>query len=470
MNLELYEILMREILLNIDEGIHFIDKDGETIIYNDSMEKIEKMSKAYVMSKSFLDIVDEMNINNSTLLDVLKRKKVIKNNMQRYVDKNGKEITTINTTIPIMHENEFIGALEISKDITTVETLSEKVMNLKKNLNNSKDSKSENGYKFEDIIGNSKLMRESITKSEKSSKSDASVFIYGETGTGKELISQSIHYASNRKDYPFIAQNCAALPESLFEGILFGTTKGGFTGAVDRPGLFEQANKGTLLLDEINSMPMTLQAKLLRVLQEGYVRRVGGTKDIPVDVRVIATTNESPTKILNENKIRRDLYYRLNVINIEIPPLRDRKEDISLLCNKFIKKYNKKLNKDVKGITYEGVDYLKSHRWQGNVRELENVIYSTMSMMDNEKNITPEMIFLNDYYTLKEKKINEDYSLDDLENKTLDHLIGQIEEIYIIEALEKTGYNVSKAAAILGINRQNLQYKMKKYNIKNFNK
>lgn len=469
MNLELYEILMREILINIDEGIHFIDNKGKTIIYNDCMEKIEKMSKTYVMSKSFVDIVDEMNIKKSTLLEVLNKKKTIENNMQRYVDKNGKEITTLNTTIPIINGNDFIGALEISKDITTIETLSKQVTNLKNNSTN-KENKLEGRYRFEDIIGNSKLMKASIKKCEKASKSDASVFIYGETGTGKELISQSIHYASNRKEHPFIAQNCAALPESLFEGILFGTIKGGFTGAVDRPGLFEQANKGTLLLDEINSMPMTLQAKLLRVLQEGYVRRVGGTKDIPVDVRVIATTNESPTQILNENKIRRDLYYRLNVINIEIPPLRERKEDISLLCDMFIKKYNKKLNKNVKGISYDSINYLKKHSWQGNVRELENVIYSTMSMMDNEKNIVPEMIHLNDYYNLKEKKINDGYSLDDLEYKTLDHIIGDIEEGYIIESLEKTGYNISKAAAILGINRQNLQYKMKKYNIKNFNK
>lgn len=469
MNLELYEILMREILINIDEGIHFIDNKGKTIIYNDCMEKIEKMNKTYVMSKSFVDIVDEMNIKNSTLLEVLNKKKTIENNMQRYVDKNGKEITTLNTTIPIINGNDFIGALEISKDITTIETLSEKVTNLKNNSTN-KENKLEGRYRFEDIIGNSKLMKASIKKCKKASKSDASVFIYGETGTGKELISQSIHYASNRKEHPFIAQNCAALPESLFEGILFGTIKGGFTGAVDRPGLFEQANKGTLLLDEINSMPMTLQAKLLRVLQEGYVRRVGGTKDILVDVRVIATTNESPTQILNENKIRRDLYYRLNVINIEIPPLRERKEDISLLCDMFIKKYNKKLNKNVKGISYDSINYLKKHSWQGNVRELENVIYSTMSMMDNEKIIVPEIIHLNDYYNLKEKKINDGYSLDDLEYKTLDHIIGDIEEGYIIESLEKTGYNISKAAAILGINRQNLQYKMKKYNIKNFNK
>ena len=222
MNLELYEILMREILINIDEGIHFIDNKGKTIIYNDCMEKIEKMSKTYVMSKSFVDIVDEMNIKNSTLLEVLNKKKTIENNMQRYVDKNGKEITTLNTTMPIINGNDFIGALEISKDITTIETLSKQVTNLKNNSTN-KENKLEGRYRFEDIIGNSKLMKASIKKCEKASKSDASVFIYGETGTGKELISQSIHYASNRKEHPFIAQNFAALPESLFEGILFGT-------------------------------------------------------------------------------------------------------------------------------------------------------------------------------------------------------------------------------------------------------
>lgn len=466
MNLELYKILMREILINIDEGIHFIDKEGKTIIYNDNMEKIEKISGNYIKSKPFTDIVNEMNIKNSTLLEVLNKKKKISSNIQRYLDKNGKEITTINTTIPIINGSDFLGALEVSKEITALEALSEKVINLTSEGSRSEYKQSEKRYKFDNIIGNSKLMRESIEISKKASKSDASVFIYGETGTGKELISQSIHYASNRKEYPFLAQNCAALPESLFEGILFGTTKGGFTGAVDRPGLFEQANKGTLLLDEINSMPMALQAKLLRVLQEGYVRRVGGTNDIPIDVRIIATTNEPPIKILNENKIRRDLYYRLNVISIDIPPLRDREGDIQILCDIFIKKYNKKLNKSVKGISSEAINKLRKHSWQGNVRELENVIYSTMSMMDNEVYIVDKMISLNDYYNLKERKIDDDYYLDDLENTTLDHIIGSIEERYIIQSLEKTGYNVSKAAAILGINRQSLQYKIKKYNIK----
>ncbi|MDX5709150.1 sigma 54-interacting transcriptional regulator, partial [Clostridioides difficile] len=311
------------------EGVHFVNKDGKTIIYNNSVQKMEKMNRHDILTNSFFDIVNKMKINRSTLLEVLEKREVIKDNIQKYLDKNGKEITAINTTIPIDIKGEFVGALEISKNMTTIENLLNR--NYKKNLVNKVSSRQKKGYEFDDILGESNLIKEAIAKSKKACKSDASVFIYGETGTGKELFSQSIHYGSNRRNYPFIAQNCAALPESLFEGILFGTSKGGFTGAIDRPGLFEQANKGTLLLDEINSMPIMLQAKLLRVLQEGYVRRVGGTKDIPIDVRIIATTNESPKVILNEHKMRKDLYYRLNIIHIKIPPLRDRKEDIPLL-------------------------------------------------------------------------------------------------------------------------------------------
>ena len=172
------------------------------------------------------------------------------------------------------------------------------------------------------MVGENPLFTAAVEKARKAASNNASVFIYGETGTGKELFAQSIHYASSRKDKPFIGQNCAALPQALLEGILFGTSKGGFTGAVDRAGLFEQAKGGTLLLDEISAMPYELQSKLLRVLQEDYIRRVGGTQDIPVDTRIIATVNEDPLKLIGEGKLRKDLYYRLNVVNLSIPPLR----------------------------------------------------------------------------------------------------------------------------------------------------
>lgn len=462
MDNELYIEVIGSILENIDEGIHFIDSNYKTLIYNNAMAKLEGMNKEDILNKSFANVSKKMNIKNSTLLDVLKNKRSIEDNVQKYLNQNGKEITTINTTIPIILKDNLIGALEISKDMTQIKCLMDQVQKLEEVKNIKTHNPEKIGYSFEDIIGESETIKKAINISKKASKSDATVLIYGETGTGKELISQSIHYESKRFDKPFIAQNCAALPESLLEGILFGTVKGGFTGAIDRPGLFEQANKGTLLLDEINSMPLQLQAKLLRVLQEGYVRRVGGTKDIPIDVRVIATTNENPLDILEQGKLRKDLYYRLNVIYIHIPPLRERGEDILLLSDKFIKKYNEKLSKNIKGIDKECISILKKQYWQGNVRELENIIYSSMSMMDEDEEIKIEDMNLN-YYG---NESQHDTLIIDIESKPLDWIIADIEEKYINEALDKASDNITKAAAILGIGRQNLQYKMRKYNIK----
>ncbi|RDY28217.1 PAS domain S-box protein [Romboutsia weinsteinii] len=459
---KIYIEILKQILESIDEGIHLIDVHSKTIIYNDAMAKLEGMKKEDIINKSFARVSEQMSIKNSTLLSVIKNKKPIKENIQKYLNQNGKEITTINTTIPLTINNKLIGALEISKDLTQINYLQEKIEKLEE-IKSIKENKSEKlGYSFEDIIGESDCIKNAINKSKKAAKCDATVLIYGETGTGKELISQSIHFASKRKDKPFIAQNCAALPESLLEGILFGTVKGGFTGAIDRPGLFEQANNGTLLLDEINSMPLQLQAKLLRVLQEGYVRRVGGTKDIPVDVRVIATTNENPISIVAEGKLREDLYYRLNVIQVHIPPLRERGNDIILLANKFLKKYNDKLGKHIESMSPKCEKLLKCHYWKGNVRELENTIYSSLSMMDEENVITNDVINLNQYNNYEDQN---NYMID-IEAKPLDWVVADIEEKYINEALDKTEDNITKAAAVLGIGRQNLQYKMRKYNIK----
>lgn len=459
---EIYVEIFKSILDNIDEGIHFIDSNNMTLIYNKAMAKLEGMNKEDIMDKSFAVVSKKMNIINSTLLDVVKNKISIEDNVQKYLNQNGKEITTINTTIPIIVKEKLIGALEISKDMTQVKCLMEQIQKLEEIKSMKIHNPEKMGYNFDDIIGESDAIKKAINISKKAARGDATVLIYGETGTGKELISQSIHYASKRSDKPFIAQNCAALPESLLEGILFGTVKGGFTGAIDRPGLFEQASKGTILLDEINSMPLQLQAKFLRVLQEGYVRRVGGTKDIPVDVRVIATTNENPIDILNEGKLRKDLYYRLNVIFIHVPALRERGNDIILLSEMFIKKYNKKLDKNIKGLCIKSINLLKNHYWQGNVRELENTIYSSMSMMENEDIITIDDINLISYNNEKQQDILNI----DIESKPLDWIVADIEEKYINEALDKAGENITKAAAILGIGRQNLQYKMRKYNIK----
>ena len=481
MNGKIYIKVLQTVLQHLEEGIHFIDKDGNTIIYNEAMSKLEKMSRKEVLNKSFFDVFKGLDNESSTLIKALQRGEMTKNNIQTYLNKHGREITTLNTTMPIVIEDELIGALEISKDITNIKELSDKVVKLQSNIQDvQKLDKKINKYTFEDIVGESEEFKKAIELSKKASKTPATVLIYGETGTGKELISQGIHNLSNRSNMPFIAQNCAALPETLLEGILFGTTKGGFTGAVDRPGLFEQANGGTLLLDEINSMPIQLQAKLLRVLQEGYVRRLCGTKDIPVDVRIITTTNESPQDILSKGKIRKDLYYRLNVIFIKIPPLRKREKDILFLASNFIDKYNNKLNKNIIGFSDNAKKLLMNHSWSGNVRELENTIYSAMSMIDKEEIIDSNMLNIHNYYEENEgnNKFKKSNNIDDIEiqekcfineldinDRTLEEVVEEIEVKLIKNALEAEHNNVSKAAKKLGIKRQSLQYKLKKYNL-----
>jgi arginine utilization regulatory protein len=317
-------------------------------------------------------------------------------------------------------------------------------------------------------------MKEVIEGAKRAARTSSYVLIVGETGTGKELFAQSIHNASNRFSGPFISQNCAALPDNLIESLLFGTKRGAFTGAIDQPGLFEQANGGTLLLDEINSLNLNLQAKLLRALQEKTIRRVGDTKDTPVDVRVIANINEDPIDAVTNNHMRKDLYYRLGVVTVFIPPLRERKEDIPLLAQLFIKKYNDLFQMNVKGLSEEVEASFLEYDWHGNVRELEHLIEAAMNiMMDDEELI--EYSHLPYQYRsklhVKEKStssVSVDMFLKDRNDITvsLKDQMEYFEKSYIEHVLKNNDYNITRTADVLGLSRQSLQYRMKKLNIK----
>ena len=476
--------ILEKILENIDEGLHYVDRECITQIYNQNMEKIEGMDRKLILGKNFRTIFKDIPEEESTLLKALKGV-TIKDNIQKYLNKNGKEIIALNTTLPIKINEEIIGALEISKDITKIKNLSDELIKLQimdKEMKERNGNTKKRRYEFDDIIGESPKIKRAIELAKKAAESDATILIYGETGTGKELLSQAIHYGSPRKDKPFIAINCATLPETLFESILFGTEKGGFTGATNKMGLFEQANGGTLLLDEINSIPIELQTKLLRVLQEKTVRRIGGVKDIPVNVRIISTTNENPKDIIKNGKMRLDLYYRLNLIYLELSPLRERGEDILLLSQKFLNYYNRRLNKNIKGLDKEVEKVFMQYLWPGNIRELENVIQSSM-ILTNEDFLTKEFLNINwdEIFFKKSVKKEEkeffikvapdpdieiDDNIDENDPNLLNNLMAKMEEKYIREAVDSYPYNLSKAAAYLGISRQALQYKMKKYNIK----
>jgi arginine utilization regulatory protein len=385
---DLKNILSLESIKNIfdtlDEGILIVDRECRIMFYNRTLSHFEGLDASLVVGKTIFEVFPSITPEESTLYRVVMTGKPIKGRFQQYFNYKGKQIKTVNTTIPITDRGEIIGALEVSRDISVILDLSEKVVNLQQGFG-CKSTRSKNvglKYNFDNIIGKNNRIREIIGILKKASQTTSSILIYGETGTGKELFAQSIHNASPRKNMPFIAQNCATLPESILEGILFGTTRGSFTGAIDKPGLFEQADGGTILLDEINNMGHALQTKLLRVLQEGVVRRLGDVTDIPVDVRIIATTNEKPSKLLESGKLKQDLFFRLSVIYVEIPPLRERREDIYDLVYYFIKKYNEKFNKNVSGIQEDVIDIFQEYTWPGNVRELEHVIEALMNYVD----------------------------------------------------------------------------------------
>lgn len=459
----IYKSIIETIIQNIDVGIHLVDEDSTTLFYNQAMADMEGLQINDVVGKRILEIFPSLTTETSTLYRVLNTRKPIYNTKQTYLNIHGKQIQTINSTIPIKLTASKYGALEIAKDITKEHDLSKKVEYLQHELafKDLEDDKLK-GYTFKNLTGEAENYVNAIIIAKNAANSTSTVLIYGETGTGKELFAQSIHNESNRSDKPFIAQNCAALPETLLEGILFGTVKGSFTGAINRPGLFEQANGGTLMLDEINSMSLPLQAKLLRVLQEGYVRRVGGLSDIPIDVRIIATTNEKPLEIVNKGLLRKDLYYRLNVIALNIPPLRERKKDIPALVENFIKKYNVILKKDVWYLSNEVKEAFLSYDWQGNVRELENLIESAMNMINKEHIIKPEH-FSSEINKRMFSSIQNTYSINMEDGRSLDEILEQLEKSLISGAMTEFGGNISKSAEKLGIKRQTLQHKLKKY-------
>lgn len=460
-------LVLQNIMQHTDIGIHVIDSNRKTILYNEAMGKLEGLRIEQVIDKNLLDIFPSLNEETSTLIKVLTIKEPILDKTQTYINFKGESITSVNSTIPLFWKDEVVGALEIAKNITYLKRLSDKLIDLQQELKIA-NKKGNNGnkikyYTFKDIIGSNKKMTQAIEIAKSAASSPSSVLIYGETGTGKELFAQSIHNGGNRRNKPFIAQNCAAIPETLLEGILFGTEKGGFTGAVEREGIFEQANEGTLLLDEINSMSLGLQAKLLRVLQEGYIRRIGGIKDIPVDVKIIATTNEEPLESIKNGTLRKDLYYRLNVVYINIPPLKERKDDILTLVNHFITKYNYILGRDIAGIDGEVLESFYNYSWPGNVRELENFIESAMNYapihrryLQNEDFISCSNIFSNNIIIKNNSSIID---------TSLPNYLEEIEKEIIIKTLKANENNISKTARKLGIKRQTLQHKIKKYSL-----
>ena len=462
-----------------DLGMMAIDTEGRIVLYNEPSAIRDGLNRDAVLGKDIRELFVHDGL--STQLEVLRTGEPVIDKEVAYTNGLGKKTYCFGSTYPIKKDGRMIGAISVTRFDDSIKKLLERTMDLQTQLSEMKSQKG-NGtrYTFDSIIGDSKEMQKALDVAKKASPISAPVLIYGETGTGKELIAQSIHNGGARRNEPFVAINCAAIPENLLESTLFGTTEGAFTGAKSRKGLFEQAGKGTLFLDELNSMPMSLQSKLLRVIQEKKVRRVGGSDEVDVKCRVISSCNQPPLECVKNETIREDLYYRLAVICVEIPPLRERTSDIVQLAESFLLKYKQIYGAKSAEMTDDFKSALCLYDWPGNVRELQHVIESTVVQLDPGEKLDSLRIPYNirkyiskneieqktDKNTLnREKEIQTKHDSDHIRLDNLHEQLESYERKVIIEALNQCRWNVTQTAKLIGYSRSNLQYRMGKLGI-----
>lgn len=443
---------IKAVLDSVSEGIIAIDKNGYIKIFNPACEEILKHKAEDVMERH----VSEVLSKDLPMLQSLKDGQSY-DNKEMIIETSRGRYHYVTTGRPILDEqNGILGVVAAIKDMSQVRDLVYSITQ-------------PSMITFEDIIYDSQEMSQIIALAKRVARSDTTVMIRGESGTGKELFARAIHMASPRCQKPFVPLNCAALPESLLESELFGYTDGAFTGAKKggKQGLFEFANDGTLFLDEIGELPPHLQAKLLRVLQDGKVRRIGGRDEVHVNVRIITATNRNLEEMIQRRDFREDLYYRLNVFPISLPPLRERPEDIPLLAQKLVQKYSRRLGKIITGINSAAMEKLIRNQWAGNVRELENVIERAINLVENGT-ILPEHIILDHdtRYILPGKSITAaDITTDTAEKvQPLKEVIAGAEIEAIKTALEQCG-TVRQAAKALGVSHTTVLNKMKKFGI-----
>ncbi|MGI6686479.1 MAG: sigma-54 interaction domain-containing protein [Bacillota bacterium] len=456
---------LRTVLDAIHEGVQLTNTEGITILYNRASEQFEGLKRDEVVGKKITEVYD-VTEENSVHLNVMRTGKPVLEQYHQYNTVDGKRIDVIASTFPYYEGKEIVGAYSVNRDVTKMKEFLDKTIELQQRLSGSKKSNKNNGTKFtfDDIIGSNEYIIQVIETAKKIARNNSSVLICGETGTGKELFAQSIHNYGAFANGPYIAINCAAIPETLLESLLFGTVKGAFTGAVEAPGLFEQAENGTLFLDEINSMGLHLQAKLLRVIQEKSVRRIGSNTQQTVNCRIISSTNKDPIEAVRDKQIRQDLYYRLAAVTLHIPPLRERMDDISILLRYFIKKYNKEFGTSIENISDRLFKLFMKYSWPGNVRELEHFIESGMNMVD-----PAEKVLDLDHFPpyLRNRFLGQVHKYQALikPNGKLNEILKEIEKKIIEDALHKNKGNITQTAQDLGIFRQALQYRIKRYNI-----
>ncbi len=504
-------------------GITIVWADGVIIYYNDAQARLDELSPQDALGEKICDVYN-FTPKDSPTMRALRSGKPVFDSVHYYRTRHGKLVNSANAIYPLWANGVLLGGICFIQNYTAIGKQAGymragdagAVLNAPPGPQKIEKSQ----YTFSSLVGESPLLREAAELAKKISQSASSVMLVGETGVGKEIFAQAIHDASSRRG-TYVALNCSAVPETLMEGILFGTAKGAFTGAVNRPGLFEAANGGTLYLDEVDSMPPSLQSKMLRVLQERKVRRIGEGHERPIDVRLISSVGRPPLALVDEGLMRQDFYYRLSVVKVLIPSLRSRMEDLHLLVQHFLEKHSKSGGMPVPLVTPEAMAVFYSHAWPGNVRELEHTIEASLALVDPGDNLepwhlyravpdlspvpqpaeatTPWLAFQESFLGKQEREApgghleapqsrrpeqragenaanpaarvaRSDRGMDEAAagfkgTTSLSASTMAVEEASMVKALRAAAGNIAMAARLLGISPQLMHYKMKKYSL-----
>lgn len=430
------------------DGILIVDKNG--IIRDHRIAMNYYWKEEETVGHHIRELYPGLDENSSTILRALRTGQAIYDQRQELVNSRGEQVELDATTIPIVVNGEVEGAVDCARFYVVGQRIVR---------GGRRGGLSTLGR----IVTQSPKMEDLKRRIRSAAQLDSPVLIYGETGTGKELVAEALHSEGPRGGEPFVAQNCAAIPSNLLESLFFGTEKGSYTGALTRKGLFEEANGGTLFLDEINSMDIGLQAKLLKALEEKKARRLGGSRDTPFDVRIVAAVNEPPEELLRSGKLREDLYYRLGVVRLNLPPLRERPEDIPLLTNYFIEQYNRSMKRNIRGVTPEVAERFRRYRWPGNIRQLRNAVEGAFAIARGEL-LTAEDLEEKLGGGTEQQTRPAAPAPPPEEGISLSQAVERYEKGLIQQAMERCG-SISATARSLGLSRQNLKYKLQKYDL-----
>jgi arginine utilization regulatory protein len=446
----------------VDKNFKIIYANGYNPRFDD--EILDSFYLEYI-NKNFYEVYPELRPENSTMYSCIKNNRIMYRDNQMFRDYKGRIFNTRNLTIPIVREGEVVGAIELSKDITSISDQENGGAAMGKQVVQEATDIVVEDVTFDQIMTVNSEMLENIRRAKIYARSPSPILIFGETGTGKELFVQAMANHAHIDRRRLVTLNCAAVPKDLFESILFGAVRGAFTGAANRVGLFEQADGGLIFLDEINTMPLDTQAKLLRVLQDGKIRPLGSEREKQVTVKVIAAMNQDPLEAIACGELREDLFFRLSCNLMQLLPLRERREDIPLYVDHFIKVLNARYGKRVEGISSAMMDLFMTYDFKGNVRELRHILETTISTARDS------ILTIREMPLYMKKRINgtDSQSAADISHKfsgiTLPEILEKTEREIIIKILGHTRGCLTKAAERLGIPRQTLKYRMNKLNI-----